>query len=93
LLQNKAERDMTAAAKAPTGCIDAFKFVFRFAVSAIRRDGVSAAARRVGIDHVEIWSGLSLKSSSGLVGGLFSAGSSGRSTVCVGHSSSMLPAA
>ncbi len=57
LSQSKAERDMTAAAKAPTGRIDAFKFVCRSAVSAERRDAVSATARKLGIDHVEIWSG------------------------------------
>jgi hypothetical protein len=57
LARTKAERDMTAAVNAPTGRIDAFKFVCRSAVSADRRDAVTAAARRLGIKHVTIWSG------------------------------------
>ncbi|HVC60309.1 MAG TPA: hypothetical protein VND19_08135 [Acetobacteraceae bacterium] len=57
LAQSKAERGMTAAARAPTGRIDAFQFVCRSAVSAERRGAVPAAAGKLGTGHVEIWSG------------------------------------
>lgn len=58
LTQVKAERDMGRAVAAATGVPDAFKFVCRCAVSSERRDQVTTAARKLGIGHVEIWSGV-----------------------------------
>lgn len=57
LTQAKAEHDMERAAQAPTGKPDAFKFVCRSAVSSERRDAVRAAASKLGVNHVTIWSG------------------------------------
>ncbi|WP_413992443.1 restriction endonuclease [Labrys okinawensis] len=57
LTQDKAEKDMAAAAGAATGRPDAFKFVCRSSVSAQRRDAVCAAAARLGVREVTIWSG------------------------------------
>jgi len=58
LTQAKAEQDMSKAVAAPTGRPDAFRFVCRSSVSAERRDTVTAAARRLGVRHVMIWSGV-----------------------------------
>lgn len=57
LTQAKAERDMAAAVKSPTGKPDAFKFVCRANVSAQRRDEVRKAAAALGVSSVTIWSG------------------------------------
>lgn len=57
LAQAKAEKDMAAAVGATTGQPDAFKFVCRGSVSAQRRDEVGAAAARLGVSKVTIWSG------------------------------------
>jgi hypothetical protein len=57
ITQKKAEDDMVAAVAASTGAPDAFKFVVRGTVSATRRDAISEAARRIGIDNVTVWSG------------------------------------
>ena len=57
LAQAKAEKDMAAAVGAATGQPDAFKFVCRGSVSAQRRDEVRAAAARLGVREVTIWSG------------------------------------
>lgn len=57
LAQAKAEKDMAAAVGAATGQPDAFKFVCRGNVSAQRRDEVRAAAARLGVREVTIWSG------------------------------------
>jgi hypothetical protein len=54
--QQKAEADMAAAVAAPTGAPGAFRFVARGAISAARRDAIDAAARRIGISYVTIWS-------------------------------------
>ncbi len=48
---------MERALGAPTGHIDAFRFVVRGNVSAARRDAVSAAGETLGIKHMTIWSG------------------------------------
>lgn len=58
ITQSKAEDDLGAAFAAPTGPPDAFKFVARGAVSATRRDAISKAAKRIGINDVTIWSGV-----------------------------------
>lgn len=58
LSEAKALRDMTNAVQSPTGTPDAFKFVCRESVSAKKRDSVSAAARRMNISHLLIWSGV-----------------------------------
>jgi len=58
LTQAKAEADMQAAVRAPTGKPDAFKFVCRCNVSASRRDEVTEAAAALGINDVTIWSGV-----------------------------------
>ncbi len=58
LTQDKAEQDMGKAVAAPTGRPDAFRFVCRGSVSAERRDAVAAAARRLGVRHVTVWSGV-----------------------------------
>lgn len=58
LAQIKAEQDMGKAVAAPTGRPDAFRFVCRSSVSAERRDAVTAAARRLGVSHVTVWSGV-----------------------------------
>jgi LmbE family N-acetylglucosaminyl deacetylase len=57
LTQAKAEKDMTAAVNAVTGKPDAFKFVCRSSISAQRRDEVRAAAAKLGVPKVVIWSG------------------------------------
>lgn len=57
LAQVKAEADMGKAVAAPTGRPDAFRFVCRGNVSSERRDAVAAAARRLGVPHVAVWSG------------------------------------
>ena len=57
LAQAKAEQDMSKAVAAPTGRPDAFRFVCRSSVSAERRDAVTAAAHRLGVHHVTVWSG------------------------------------
>ena len=57
LTLSKAVHDMTAAAKAPTGKPDAFKFICRSPVSAKMRDKISDAAAQLGVGHVTIWSG------------------------------------
>jgi hypothetical protein len=57
LTQAKAEKDMTAAVGAASGRPAAFKFVCRSSVSAQRRDEVKAAADRLGVARVTIWSG------------------------------------
>jgi hypothetical protein len=48
---------MGAVITAPTGKPDAFKFVARGNISADRRDAINAAAARIGVDHVALWSG------------------------------------
>lgn len=53
----KATTDMQKAVRAPGGKPDAFKFICRSSVSANARDKITAAAKRLGIDHVTIWSG------------------------------------
>jgi hypothetical protein len=57
LTQAKAENDMTAAVGAASGRPAAFKFVCRSSISAQRRDAVKAAAKRLGVARVTIWSG------------------------------------
>jgi hypothetical protein len=57
LTQKKAEADLAAAIAAPTGVPDAFKFVTRTDVSAIRRDAIKQAAKNLGINYLTIWSG------------------------------------
>lgn len=57
LTQDKAEKDMEAAVSAASGHPTAFKFVCRCTVSARRRDEVNAAAIRLGVSNVTIWSG------------------------------------
>ena len=57
LTQAKAEQDMAKAVAAPTGRPDAFQFVCRSTVSAERRDAVAAAAHRLGVRHIAVWSG------------------------------------
>ncbi len=57
LTQAKAEKDMVAAVNAATGKPDAFKFVCRGNVSAQRRDEVRAAAAKLGVSRMTIWSG------------------------------------
>lgn len=57
LTQAKAEKDMSTAIGAVTGRPAAFKFVCRCNVSAQRRDEVKAAAKKLGVAHVTIWSG------------------------------------
>lgn len=58
LTQAKAEQDMSKAVAAPTGRPDAFRFVCRSSVSAERRDAMTAAAHRLGVRHVTVWSGV-----------------------------------
>lgn len=58
LVQVKAEQDMGKAVAAPTGRPDAFRFVCRSSVSAERRDAVTVSARRLGVSHVTVWSGV-----------------------------------
>jgi hypothetical protein len=58
LTDAKAKRDMEKACGSPTGVPDAFKFVCRGAVSSERRDKIAAAGRKLGIQSVEIWSGV-----------------------------------
>jgi len=58
LTEAKATRDMEKAGRAPSGLPDAFKFVCRGAVSSGQRDRVKAAGRKLGIQHVDIWSGV-----------------------------------
>jgi len=58
LAQAKAEQDMSKAMTAPSGKPDAFRFICRSTVSAGRRDAVAAAARRLGVRHVTVWSGV-----------------------------------
>jgi hypothetical protein len=57
LTQAKAEQDIAAAIAASTGGPDAIKFVCRSAVSAERRDQVAAAAKKLGVRTITIWSG------------------------------------
>lgn len=54
----KATHDMTRAVGAPTGSPEAFKFVCRGAVSAARRDAIRAAAAKLAITSITIWSGV-----------------------------------
>ncbi|WP_198029581.1 restriction endonuclease [Bradyrhizobium sp. WSM3983] len=56
LTRTKAEADMQAAVSAPTGRIDAIKFVARGSISAKARDAVEASARALSIEHLTIWS-------------------------------------
>lgn len=54
----KAKRDMARAAAAPSGLPDAFKFVCRSRVSSQMRDKICAAAAKLKVPRVTIWSGV-----------------------------------
>lgn len=58
LTLTKAVQDMGGAVKAPSGKPEAFKFVCRGAVSSTRREQIASSAKKLGIAHVEIWSGV-----------------------------------
>ena len=49
---------MEKACRAPSGVPDAFRFVCRGAVSSDQRDRVKSAGRKLGIQIVDIWSGV-----------------------------------
>lgn len=68
LTQAKAEEDMRKAVGAPTGRPNAFRFVCRGNVSAGRRDAVAAAARKLKVPHVVVWSGVEFEENLRLVG-------------------------
>lgn len=68
LAQAKAAEDMRKAVAAPTGRPDAFRFVCRGNVPAKRRDDVAAAAQRLGVSHVVIWSGAEFEENLRLLG-------------------------
>lgn len=57
LTQAKAEHDMASAVAAPTGALDAFRFLCRSAVSAQRRDEIAQTACKFEVREVTIWSG------------------------------------
>ncbi len=58
LTLEKAKRDMTRAAAADAGALDAFLLVCRAKVSAEQRDKVARVGKNLGISHVTIWSGV-----------------------------------
>lgn len=67
LTQGKAEADIARALTA-SNTIKAFKFVVRSAVSATRRDTIHAAAMKMGLMSLTIWSGVEFEEHLRLIG-------------------------
>jgi hypothetical protein len=68
ITKKKAVDDMQRALSAPTGPVDAFRFVVWGNISAARRDAVSAAGKTLGLKHLTIWSGVEFEEHLRLIG-------------------------